>query len=198
MLHPRDYLSWSQLTLWERSPKTYEARYFRGEKFTSRAMAFGKTMADALENEDETGDAVLDLVISKLPKLELMDKEFSAEIPGNDFVVPIVFRPDTAKKDLSAFKEYKTGVDKWDKKKVRENGQITFYAMGAWLLKKKIPTDLELVHALTRMDEAGRPEATGDVFRHPTERTMQDILLMIKRCRKAWQEIGEAYTSAAL
>lgn len=195
---PKPYISWSQLDLFEKSPARYAERYlYGGKNRTNRGMATGKMMAEALEEDGSTGDPMLDLVIVKLPKFELMDVEQRAEIPGS-FVpktkqvigaIPILFRPDTSTSDLLAFKEYKTGQEKWTKRQVDQNGQITFYAMGAYLKTGRVPADIELVHVLTDQDEMGRIFPTGDIYRHPTTRTLKDVLMMMARTRRAWEGI---------
>ena len=48
-------------------------------------------------------------------------------------LIPILARPDSIKDDMAGFKEYKTGQTAWNKKKVDELGQITFYATAIWL-----------------------------------------------------------------
>lgn len=196
---PKPYISWSQMDLFEKSPKKYADRYLYGEvSRTNRGQAVGKDMATALERGTIVGDPVMDMVIVRLPKFELMDVEMWAEIPGSYVPkkkilvgqVPILFRPDSAKEDLSAFKEYKTGQEKWTKRQVDQSGQITFYAMCMYLKTGKVPKDIELVHVETKqVDEVGRIEATGNIYRHPTTRTMVDVLTMMARTRKAWEGI---------
>lgn len=190
-LRPRNYLSYSQMVLVEKSPRGYLEYYIYGEeKRTSRAMAYGSKLADSLENDEETGDMLLDLMAIQLPKFELMDMPFETTIGGPE-PVPILIKPDSAKKDLSAFKEYKTGVTKWTQKKADESGQVTFYTMGMYLITGNIPQDIELIHLPTEYDADGRPRVTGDMHRFPTQRHMSEILNMMVRARKAWKKIGE-------
>lgn len=190
---PQGYLSWSQLTLWESSPERYAEKYFYGKKTPiNRGMAFGKKMADGLERDEMTGDMALDMIMVQIPKFEVMDKEFRAELKDGKNTIIILAKPDTMKADLTAFKEYKTGVTRWTKKKVDECGQITFYAMAIWLKTGKIPQDIELVDVATKQALDGKIEATGDVIRHPTARTMADILRMMVRVKKCWAGINKA------
>lgn len=209
MMNPRQYLSWSSMDLFERSPKKWAEVYlYNVPKFSNKGQAFGKKMADGLESGEMTGDPVLDMVMESLPKFKIMDKIFEykngLEVEYFDLKegkpvkvklpvvkrkagdIPILIRPDTFKPDGSAFKEYKTGQAPWSKKDVDELGQITFYATGFWLATRKIPKDIELVHVWTEAGVDGKIRATGEIKSHPTERTMVDILNMMVRMSRAW------------
>ena len=190
MITPRPYLSFSQMTLVEMSPEKYVDQYIYGKKQRiTRNMAYGSMFADGLENEEATGDPALDLVIARMPKFELMDKAFEVNLPNGKEVIRLLAKPDTAKPDYSAFKEYKTSVRKWTQKMADESGQITFYATAMYLLTKKIPQDIELVNAQVEYTPDGRLQPTGDIWRFPTQRTMVDVIKMISRQKKAWAQI---------
>lgn len=200
-LRPRPYLSWSQLDLVEKSPEQYLELYLYGKKIPiNRGMAKGKIVADSLETGIMTGDIETDLIISRLPKFEDMDLESRAIIKGGkgEEDIEILIKPDTAKRNKTGFKEYKTGQEMWTQKKVDEWGQITFYAMGMYLQTGKIPTDIELVHAETVKDSDGRLVFTGNIYRYKTQRSLVEILRMITRCRKAWKVIGTIYSEAII
>ena len=189
---PRPYLSWSSLDLLERSEQGWIDHYVFGKPVPiNRGMAYGKAMADGLENGEATGDPLLDVVIARIPKFEFMDKEFRTEIKDGKKIIPILIKPDTTKEDLTAFKEFKTSQKPWTKKMVDDSGQITFYATGLYLMSGKIPHDIELINVLTEADEAGRLSATGDILRFPTVRTTAQIINMIVRMKKAWVRIGQ-------
>ncbi len=194
MLTPKPYISWTQLQLWESSPERYKQVYVYGEKIPiNRGMAFGKIMAECLETDSLAGDPVLDLMMAQIPKLEAMELELTADLNmgrGKN-PIPLLVRMDTAQKDLSAFKEYKTGQKPWTKKMVDEFGQITFYATAIWAKTGKIPQSIELVHIPTITQPDGKIGATGDIFRHATTRNMAQVLNMIVRIKKAWAGIQE-------
>lgn len=204
-MRPRPYLSFSQMTTFEQSEERFIAQYVYNERQrTSRNMAYGSLMADGLESDEMTGDPLLDLVIARLPKLEVMDKPIECRggvrtlferdkkyyhIPvlenGKD-PIPLMAVPDTAQKDYSAFKEYKTSVRQWTQRMADESGQVTFYATTVWIATKHIPTDIELVNAQVEYDEDGRLRPTGEILRFKTKRSMADVLKMTARIRKAW------------
>lgn len=203
-LHPRAYLSWSQLSLFERSPARYKEVYLYGAKTPDNAgMAFGRQMAEGLENEEATGDPILDLLMAQLPKFEIMDKPITAELKNGKKIIPLLAKPDSMKADMTGFLEYKTGQQKWSKTKVDQSGQITFYATVMYLKTGKIPHDIELVQVMTAKGtnepldaEFGAYEgveirATGEIRRIKTSRSIGQILNMMIKMKKAWQSINE-------
>ena len=190
MLTPRPYLSFSQMTLFEMSPEKYADQYLFGKKQRiNRNMAYGSLLADGLEAGESTGDPLLDLMMARLPKFELMDKSFEADLPNGKETIKILAKPDTAQADYTAFAEYKTSVRKWTQKMVDESGQITFYATAMWLKTGKIPQDIELVDVVVGYEPDGRLQPTGDILRFPTKRTMVDIIKMTGRMKRAWTGI---------
>lgn len=190
MLTPRPYLSFSQMTLFEMSPEKYADQYLFGKKQRiNRNMAYGSMLADGLEAGESTGDPLLDLMMARLPKFELMDKSFEADLPNGKETIKILAKPDTAKADYTAFAEYKTSVRKWTQKMADESGQITFYATAMWLKTGKIPQDIELVDVVVGYEPDGRLQPTGDIWRFPTKRTMVDIIKMTSRMKRAWAGI---------
>jgi len=212
MLTPRNYLSFSQMTLFEMSPEKYAEQYFYGKKQRiSRNIRLGSDVADSLQNGEDTGDPLVDFVISRLPKFERMDlpvedptgvevtfvrnkKEIKAFVPvlkDKKFSIPILALPDTAKADYTAFKEYKTSTRRWTQKMVDESGQISFYATAVWLAKKVVPEDIELVCAETAYNPDESLSPTGDIWRFPTKRTMVDVIKMTSRMKRAWAGIKE-------
>jgi hypothetical protein len=192
MLTPRPYLSWTQLNLWESSPERYKQTYFYGKRIPiNRGMAFGKTMATGLENDEASGDPLLDLLMAQLPKFECMEHEVRANLNLGRGVepIPLLAKLDSARSNLTGFKEYKTGQKPWSKKLVDESGQITFYQTIIYCATGKLANDIELVHVETETDEAGRVVATGKIYPHRTTRNMADVLKMFMRIKKAWAGI---------
>lgn len=152
-------------------------------------MAYGSKLADGLENEEATGDPLLDLMMARIPKFELMDVAFQVPLKDGKNTIQILAKPDTAKVDYSAFKEYKTSVRPWSQKMADDSGQITFYATAMWLKTKKIPKDIELVDVVVEYLEDGSLQPTGEMLRFPTERTMVDIIKMTARMKRAYHGI---------
>lgn len=178
------------MTTFEMSPEKYLNQYIYGKKQpTTRNMAYGSLMADGLETGEATGDPLLDMMAARLPKFELMDIAFEADLKNGKQTIRILAKPDTYKADYTAFKEYKTSIRKWTQKMADESGQITFYATTIWLLKGFVPQDIELVNVQVKYEDGGRITPTGDLWRFPTKRTMVDIIKMTGRMKKAWAGI---------
>lgn len=198
-MHPRPYLSHSQKKLWKRSPDEYLKKYlFEKSQFVTKEMKFGSKMAQALEDDELTGDPLLDTVIQDIPKFEMMDvdTEVNFEILGD--VIPLFGRMDSMKADYSGFKEYKTGKDGkggWNQMKVDNDSQITFYATMCYLLTKKIPNDIELVWIITEGDPLNDKGiiCTGEMRRFKTKRNMSQIINELADIRKVWCDIGDRY-----
>src|SRR3990167_7176213 len=185
-MHHRPYLSHSAMTLWNKNTELFKAKYLEGKDFgMNRGQHLGREVAEALENDTETGDIVKDLVLAQIPSYEIRDKEIRMTLTGKE-EVPLLIKPDSVKADHSAFLEIKTGLQgTWNQEKVNKDDQLTFYATGLYILTGKIPT-MELIHAPTNQDEIGRPSLTGEIKRYPTTRTLLDIMKMKVRMRATW------------
>lgn len=196
-MRPREYLSYSQKSLWKRSPKSYLEKYlYDGREFTTREMAFGKKMAVALEEERDSDDEILNGIMAKLPKLDKPEFAVRADFKIQKELIPLYAKLDTAKEDLSAFKEYKTGKNPWTQRKVDENEQITFYVTLIYILTKQIVQDIELVWVETCEDPSSENgtgiSCTGRVEVFKTKRSMGQIINELADIRRVWREIGEA------
>lgn len=193
----------SKRTLWKKNPEEYVRTYmYEGEKFTSKAMAFGTQMHNAIETGESTGDIEVDLLITDLPKFpdgqDLREIELHATIKVGNEETPILAKLDRLKSDFTAFKDWKTGKNAWTQAKVDKDEQITFYCMIIFIQKKIIPNDIELVWIPTEEDEFGKLKITGEFVRFHTHRKMSDILNMMVDCRKVWKQINERYEQELL
>lgn len=200
-MRPRPYLSHSQKKCWKRSPDEYIAKYiFDKQQFTTKEMKFGSVMAQALEDDEITGNVLLDTVMMEIPKFELMDHVSEITLKVAEEKIPLMGRMDTRKIDHSAFKEYKTGKDGkggWNQAKVDADSQITFYATMCYLFTKKETIDIELVWIITEDEvddqgnKTGKIVPTGEIRRFPTRRTIGQIINEMADMRRVWREIGE-------
>lgn len=187
------------MTLFEMNPRKYVDQYiYEKEQFVTKNMRYGTLMAEGLENDEATGDPVLDMVMARIPKFELRDKAFEVDLKDGKEVIRLLAKPDTMKADCSAFKEYKTSVRKWTQKMADESGQITFYATCMWLKTGKIPQDIELVDVQVGYEPDGSIQPTGDIWHFKTERTMIDIIKMSARMKRAWGGIKKLCESELL
>jgi hypothetical protein len=191
MFHPREYLSWSSMSLFEASQQAWLDRYLYNKKpFTNSGMELGKGVAEALESGKETGEILTDMVLALLPKYELMDKPFKASVSVQGVEIPIYGKIDTAKADLTAFREYKTGVTPWNQAKTDKHGQITFYCIIAQAITGQVPQDIELVWMPTEII-TGEPRLTGEIKTFKTKRSTADILKFKIRMAAVWKKMGE-------
>lgn len=179
------------MNIWEKSPDQYIYLYMDGGTLPiNPGMAYGKKMADALENGELTGDVPLDFAMSKLPKSGKMEMEIDWEVQ----CVPIFGKMDSSKEDFSLIDEYKTGVEKsWNQNKANESaksGQVCFYSTAIYFKTKKIPK-ARLSFVPTIKNDQGQVEATGEVITYNVQSEMKDVLMMAVRMKRAWKEIGE-------
>lgn len=192
---PRGYLSYTQMTLWERSPKKYEDIYVHGGTFpTNRGMEFGKMVADVIEKGGTTGDPTLDFVISTIPKFKNIEHEIKTDLQCNGELIPLLSKLDTFNLKPLKFKEYKTGKIPWTQNKVDKDTQLTFYATAIYSKHKEIPKDIELVWIPTEYGENGAVQAKStDFCVFKTKRDIRAILEMSARIQRAWRGISEMY-----
>ena len=136
---PKPHLSWSAVDLVERDPIEYTRAYILGEpRYESEAMLFGKKFATAMEqgkpDQDDT-EAMKFLVQIGIPRLEMVEHRMEIEVGGIPFIIVL----DTVAADLKRFREYKTGMQPWDQRKVDSHGQLVLYGLGLYLATKQMP-----------------------------------------------------------
>ena len=177
--------------MWEKDKEEYRRVYFRGERqYENGAMKYGSLIADAHETGECTGDPLIDLTLSGVPRYEHNNKEFIVDVVYQKGTVPVLFKPDSITGKMDKLIELKTGTSKWTQKKADEHGQITLYCLGVHVLTGEIPT-ADLVYAPTIKNAFGDRELTGEIFTFRTERKLTDLLRMKKRIHDAWVGIGE-------
>jgi len=209
---PRGYLSFSQLSLWEKDPNLYYQVYVDGiDQFRTKYLELGKRMATALENGfDEEHDPLFDMVAVFMPSYP--HKEFqiprlvgSGEKSGckcqkclaRGIEKPIIFEGVPLYGKLDGFDdktltigEVKTGK-KWTQGMVDQSVQLTFYALLVWLKYKRFPKNIFLHWAKTEEDVEGNLKLVGDIKTFRTERTLKDFILLSKRIKITWAAINE-------
>lgn len=188
---PRDYISYSQLDLFERSPEEYRQRYFYGKTFSNGATEYGRRVHEALEvgcddsgGEDEDGE--FDHFRTFLPKFDHSEYEIKTEWDG----IPLYGKLDLYSEGKIG--EIKTGVDtnggRWSVAKTNKSLQLTFYAALVWLSKQALPEAITL-YWLPVVEKDGKRACTGEIRIFQTMRTMSDIIRLKGRIVKAWEGI---------
>lgn len=186
---PRPYLSWSQYTLFNKSPEAYKRIYIYGEEgYHNQAMELGKEMAKRMETDEETDDMDIEQVAIFMPKSPAKEYEIRANFHG----IPLFgkldgFNPRAKRKII---REDKTGQN-WTQRMVDQLEQITFYAILVLAKYGELPNKIYLDWAPTKRNNNGELELTGEVKTFETQRTMQDIILFYAKIKRTWQEIQQ-------
>lgn len=189
-------LSWSSLSSWEWNKEEWAKKYLEGiETPPSPEMLFGSAVGLKLE-KDPT-------YLPMIPRHSKMEHPFNVSISG----IKLVGYADTF--DHITFVkggENKTGVKKWDQKRVDEHGQITMYLLMNYITNKIKPEDVDFFLAWmpTVRKESGTfevvidfvPDIENNIKIFKTKRTMVDILKFagyIKKTHKEMQKFALEY-----
>lgn len=183
VLTPRPYLSWSQLSLWEKNREDYRRVYMDGVQNESMAMTLGSHMSKALEDGHGIDDPIIQQGLLLFPRL----KKSEFEIKAKCNVCPLLGKIDAFDPKSKNFREYKTGKYPWSQGRVNEHGQITFYCYLIWLKYKKIPQVIYLDWLNT--DEKSKDY--GRIRSFATVRSMADLIKMHGRIQRAWNGINQ-------
>lgn len=145
---PKDYLSFSALSLWQRDPDTFRRRYYEGEPYiTTPYTKFGNKVGDALE----TGN-FFDQTLEKVPRLSSPEHKIEVSIAG----VPFLMYLDSYEPDDYSILEYKTGIlgrdgrKPWDRVKVRKHIQLPIYTLGVKLKYGDYNPNIKLIWMETK------------------------------------------------
>jgi hypothetical protein len=184
------------MSLWERNPKLYIEVYMHGKKLpTTRAMAYGKMVHEALQHNRTTGDPVLDLVLSNIPKYKRFEHELRTKLKSGKTEIPLFSIIDNDDEKTQDFADFKTGQKWWTQRQVDENDQLTFYTTAKYAEFKVIPKNIALIQIQTTQDEQTQEiGVTGEYRVFKTTRDLADVLKMAGRIQRAWGEISDMVT----
>jgi len=189
---PAECLSYSQVSSWLSNPKIYMEKYFdpnNNNNFMNKAMVYGKSVADALENYEPTGDLMTDMAIEQLVKLDCRDIEMKSEYKTKYGWLKIVSHPDMFCSKTKALREIKTGMVKWTQKRADNWFQIKFYAMLIYVKHGVVPPSAHLDWIETFRDTDNEIKPTGKVESFEVKITIKDILETMAITTKAAKEI---------
>lgn len=135
------------MDLWIRDPEAYRRRYYTGEPYFSTPYTrFGNEVGGALE--DRNWDApCLAPVLNNVPQLTSPEHKLAVEVAG----VPLLGYMDDFNPDTLEILEYKTGIrdrkgaPPWDRVKVRNHKQLTWYTMCVRQIYGSFNPDIKLV-----------------------------------------------------
>jgi len=178
MILPKPYMSWSQLTMWLKSPDRYRKEYFESTaKLDTKYLRFGSAFANMVED--------LGRLMENIPNRAAAIQELSREYPmsegmrevlmeldingiseyqiGNSMragdstpvckvggIVPCFSFLDIYKPQLNVIREYKTGKAPWTRAKVLKHDQLLFYAVMLIATGKPMPEYCDLDWIETR------------------------------------------------
>jgi len=184
---PKGYISASQISLWEKDKDLYYRKYVLGEEIpiprrARLAMQTGKDIARALENDTEA-PLWAQIIATTIPHHDVSEKRIESQFDRNLKVLGYI---DSAKNDLSAIIEYKTGT-KYTQKMANDLFQIKLYAAMIWNNTKQIPK-VQLVWIQTEWN--GKEfEVIGEHKVFDVNITLQDILETMAHTQKIAKEI---------
>lgn len=174
-MHPKKYLSYSQLILIESSPKGYIDRYLKGKVLETESLSFGKKVAEAKERNKPSKDPEVEIARILLPDYPEREVEMFAETKH----CQIFSKFDGLNRDIPKIGDHKTGYKEWTQERVNKDSQLTFYSYNYFLNENEIP--------LLGIDWFNRE--TQEVTSFETTRTMKDLLEIDLRIKKAWDKI---------
>src|SRR3990167_2427576 len=177
---PREYLSWSQMNLFERNPELYREVYIEGrEIYSTPALETGKNLATALENGG-SDDAMIEHLRRFLPSYQKVEYEIKAKLGE----INLLGKLDGFNPRKKIIGEIKTGK-KFTQKMVDTNGQLTFYALLVWLKYKTLP------EIYLHWCKSNNGELTGEIKTFKTQRSQLDLMKFIPRIKKCWEGIQQ-------
>lgn len=174
-MKPRPYLSYSSFILWKKSPELWCRHYILEEDILTEAMSFGKRFAEALENDEETGDLEIDFGMLHIPVYPKREYVMKAKVKN----AVLLGKFDGYDPKVPKVGEVKSGKTNWTQKMVDGWTQLTWYALLHYLKKKKIP-ELYLHHY---------NQYTKEIKHFKTERTLTELMKLAGEAIKVNQEI---------
>ena len=173
----RNHFSWSQLNLWETSPKAYVDRYIHEKPmFETKALLYGKRFSEDME-QGFSDDPIMDKIINKVPRGILQEHRVEAEFEGTTL---LGFEDSS---EVGGFLEYKTGSKVWTQERADNHGQLHFYSLIRLLNGKPMPK-VRLIWLPTE-----DTQLTMEIKEFWVDITDSNIENIKKRIRKAIKEI---------
>lgn len=176
------------MTLWKQSKEKYRQKYYFGEEDSeNRFFAYGKKVAEALEGV-KLSDNEFEALKTLLPSFSSREHEIKAVLVE----IPLLGKIDSFDPKTKSFREYKTGKNGWTQTKVKNHGQLKFYATLIWLKYKKLPKEIWLDWIETE-EMAGDLDFTGKIKSFKAEIKLEDIISFMAEIKKVATEISEDY-----
>jgi hypothetical protein len=189
MLREKQYLSWSQFSLWQSSKREYYKRYALNEdRSNNKFFDKGRELSEALEYGENgiSTDDLLAVVLEAIPKLDIMEMRIDATLSNGEKTLCYL---DSASIDKTEFYEYKSGKVPWTQERVDKHDQLVFYALSIFRLTGEVPT-CKLFWIETEETEQGL-KYTGLVESFDRGFTIKEILEFEKKVIKTIEDIED-------
>jgi len=182
---PKGYLSWSQLSLFERSPDQYYKQYIQGYSgFNSKYMRLGKRLAEARERRSDP-DPTIDFLAKYMPQYPKREHKIEVNFEG----IPLLGKLDGWSPLTLTIGEDKSGKN-FTQRMADKLGQLDMYSTLVWAKhNRKLP--VIKLHWAKTIEIDGIIQFTGEFKTYQTTRTLKDIILFSKRIKVAWSGICE-------
>lgn len=183
-------LSWSQLQVWEKSPRQYIKKYINGEKtFVNKYMLFGTMIHDAIA-QGSAEDEQLNMLITLVPRIGNPNTPLTADFTIGKTVVHLNGYADDADLVTDRLIEYKAAKEEdtdgdviWSQEIAEEHGQLKFYGL-IHLINVKRYLNTELVHIHSTEDKDGELGVTGEFEVYNKTINPDDIADIMERIAK--------------
>lgn len=160
-------LSWSQISSFKYRPSAWYNSYVLNIKTTSSEMIFG-SMVDKKIQEDPS-------YIPAIKREKHLQYKLEVEFNG----IKLVGLPDALDLDNPIIRDFKTGRNKWDKKRADETGQLTMYLLMIYLTfgitPEKFKCYIDWMPTCIKDGEVAFIKE-GEVKTFETKRTLRQIL----------------------
>lgn len=190
MIRSRDYLSWSQYSLWTKSKLSYWKQYgLNEEQKPNKFFNKGNELGEALEHgESFSSDTMIDKLLTIVPRLDIMEDKIEVELVNGEKILGFA---DSASLDNMLFLEYKSGKEPWTQLRVEEHEQLLFYALGYYIKNGRLGIPIsKLIWVETEETEEGL-KFTGNTEEFDRTFTEQEVLDFEMRLVKVCAEIDE-------
>lgn len=190
----RNYLSWSQYSLWKSSKLQFYKRYVLGE---TGPILKAWDKGTEFSNYKETGeipiyvtDPLLKQVADEVPSLDIMEYKLEVKIGEYNLLSYI----DSCDFELNEFLEYKTGKDEWNQTLVNKHEQLDFYALCIYIksnetILPKCTLYWIEVEDIEMTDGSIEKRYTGRIEKFEREFTEEDMVVMMSKIINVLKEI---------
>lgn len=184
---PREYLSYSAMSMWIKNKKGFEENYFKGNRkdLNTPAINFGKKIADQLEAGEDIG--------IPLTVYDSRDVAMFTTFGG----VRFIYKCDGFDPKTKSFVEYKTGTFAWTQSMVNNAMQLKFYTACIYNEFGVLPKRVQLQWMPTEFTKGkyGRTvvKLKGHVETFEFKPDLLDTLKFSAQMVKTAKEIAQAY-----